>query len=332
MSFSSNICRLFWLIAFLAAYSRGNIQDTNSFGEISWEKGPDGETQVEFGNSLNILGNGALLQQQAMSAKWDKSYRRMTKKMEEQSPPERYRQRFRIRNPLVVNLLSEFFATTILLFVGTGIVAQHVLTDGKMNSWLHIHLGWNFGCPVCLWHLLYIRRAHESSGVTRYTFAAFVGSGLSYMVYTDEIQNYTGGIQAIAGEKATAGLFCSFPKPHISHSTAFVDQVVGTALYGLQPLFFGLGLFIVGCSYGMNLGNTINPARDFGPRVLPFSRDMAGKCSRGMATISGSQFYQLFIGFHINESSTLESNLAVVEINGLSAATCSELEPLSAEA
>lgn len=38
----------------------------------------------------------------------------------------------------------------------------------------------------------------------------------------------------------------------------------------LHPLFFGIALFVVGASYGMNLGYPINPARDFGPRVFAF--------------------------------------------------------------
>jgi len=96
--------------------------------------------------------------------------------------------------------------------------------------------------------------------------------------------HHTGGVLTIDGPKGTAGIFTSFPRTHITLSGAFVDQVAGTALLvlfiaividkrnkipiHLQPLLFGLGLFVVGASYGMNVGYPINPARDLGPRLF----------------------------------------------------------------
>lgn len=72
-------------------------------------------------------------------------------KLELELPAERLRERFRIRNPFVVNLLSEFFGTALLLFIGTGISAQHVLTGGKLNNFMQVAFGWGMLVALCVY-------------------------------------------------------------------------------------------------------------------------------------------------------------------------------------
>lgn len=36
----------------------------------------------------------------------------------------------------------------------------------------------------------------------------------------------------------------------------------------MQPLLIGFVVMMIGASYGMNAGGTINPARDLGPRIF----------------------------------------------------------------
>jgi glycerol uptake facilitator-like aquaporin len=43
-----------------------------------------------------------------------------------------------VHNRLLINLLSEFFATFILLFVGSGTVAQLVLAKGGLNDYVQV--------------------------------------------------------------------------------------------------------------------------------------------------------------------------------------------------
>lgn len=65
-----------------------------------------------------------------------------------------------------------------------------------------------------------------------------------FIIYLDEIQKFTGGARLIDGPNGTAGLFTSFPKPHITHITSFADQV-----YLFRSLvFLSFGRFLV-CRY-----------------------------------------------------------------------------------
>ncbi|DAZ94889.1 TPA: hypothetical protein N0F65_008033 [Lagenidium giganteum] len=85
----------------------------------------------------------------------------------------------------------------------------------------------------------------------------------------------------------TQGVFATYPHPNVPNATAFLTEVFGTAL--LLAGIFAIGdqlnkpaspysspgavaLLIVGIgmAFGMNTGYAINPARDFGPRLLTF--------------------------------------------------------------
>jgi len=314
---------------------------------------------------------------------------------ETDSPIELLRRRFHQRNPLVVNLLSEFFATTLLLFVGTGICAQFILSEGKLNTWFHINLGWGILVALCVYGTFYTSGGHMNPAVSLamvtmgklsfhhfllysvvQTVGAFIGAGLSFSVYSDEIHHFINdvhpssvelaGVLRINGAKATAGMLCSFPQDHISNTTAFIDQVVGTALLvlfiatiidkrnripeGMQPLLFGLGLFVVGASYGMNVGYPINPARDFGPRLFAlwagygwevFSYHRYYFWIPIVAPLIGGPLgawlYQAFVGIHLPDSpphQAILNNIAMSEtletnLNPMSKKNMEEMEPLN---
>ncbi|KHJ81908.1 hypothetical protein OESDEN_18403 [Oesophagostomum dentatum] len=66
----------------------------------------------------------------------------ITSKEEPVFTPDLLREAIRIRSPIVRNALSEFFGTALLLFIGTGIVMQFVLSDEKLNTWVQINFGW----------------------------------------------------------------------------------------------------------------------------------------------------------------------------------------------
>lgn len=66
-------------------------------------------------------------------------------------PVESLRRRFRIKNRLVVNLLSELFGTWLLLFVGTGISMQFVIGKGLINNFMHVAFGWGMLVGLCVY-------------------------------------------------------------------------------------------------------------------------------------------------------------------------------------
>jgi glycerol uptake facilitator len=145
---------------------------------------------------------------------------------------------------------------------------------------------------------LAVRRNFPWAKVVPYIIAqvigAFVGAALVYLVYHNAISSYEaahnitrGALGGSADSTATYSIFATFPAPyfHSSMIWPFIDQIVGTAFLlmfimaltdernqpprmNLAPLLVGLAVAAIGMSFGANAGYAINPARDFGPRLL----------------------------------------------------------------
>ncbi len=123
---------------------------------------------------------------------------------------------------------------------------------------------------------------------------AFVGAALIYLNYHDAIASFesangiTRGALGGAGDSTpTFSIFATFPAPYYDGSLIgpLIDQIIGTAFlvifvfalvdtlnqapqFNMAPLLVGLAVAAIGMSFGANAGYAINPARDFGPRVL----------------------------------------------------------------
>jgi glycerol uptake facilitator protein len=145
---------------------------------------------------------------------------------------------------------------------------------------------------------LAVRRNFPWAKVVPYIIAqvagALAGAALVYLVYHNAISSYEaahnitrGALGGPADSTATYSIFATFPASyfHSSMIWPFVDQVVGTAFLlmfvvaltdernqpprmNLAPLLVGLAVAAIGMSFGANAGYAINPARDFGPRLL----------------------------------------------------------------
>ncbi|XP_054883429.1 aquaporin-7 isoform X2 [Poeciliopsis prolifica] len=200
--------------------------------------------------------------------------------------------------------VAEFLSTYIMMTLGLGSVAQVVTGKGGFGTFFSINVG--FGLAVAMGVHIggTVSGAHMNAAVSfalcvfgqlpwkrlpLYVFAQLIGSFLAaatvYGIYYDAISSYSGGNLTVTGERATAGIFATYPAPYLSVFGGFVDQVFGTAILllclmalsdeknkpaakGAESIFVGLLVTLIGISLGSNSGYAINPTRDFGPRLF----------------------------------------------------------------
>ena len=210
------------------------------------------------------------------------------------------------RNSYFGELVAEFFGTMILILFGVGVVAQVVTSVPPGNAGDHDSIAWAWGIGVILGVYVSgrISGGHINPAVTialaafqgfpwrkvapyvlAQTAGAFVAALIVRFVYADLIYKVDPGTTI-----ATQGIFSTLPGnglPGVSITTAFFDQITGTAilvfvvfalvnarnnppLSNLTPVVIGLLVVGIGMAWGANAGYAINPARDFGPRLASF--------------------------------------------------------------
>jgi len=201
-------------------------------------------------------------------------------------------------------ILAEFLGTFVLIAFGVGVVAQVVLSGGQNGSYLSINLAWGLAVVMGIYVAGGVTGAHLNPAVTlalavrrdfpwtkvgpywlAQTVGAFVASAIVFLTYHDAFLAFDGGMRIVVGEKATAGIFATYPQPFLSTAGGFIDQFVGTALLvlaifaitdarnlaptgNMAPLLIGLLVVLIGMTFGFNSGYAINPARDLGPRLF----------------------------------------------------------------
>ncbi|PXY37277.1 MIP/aquaporin family protein [Prauserella flavalba] len=174
-------------------------------------------------------------------------------------------------------------------------------------NWLIIAFGWGLAVVFAVYaaggvsgaHInpavtlaMAVRRAFPWVKVVPYWIAqilgAFAGAAVVYAVYYDAINAF---LQAAgtpkSGDVATFSIFATFPAEYFGNGIwgPLVDQIVGTAILvmlvaalidsrnqapqsNFGPWAIGFVVVAIGLSFGTNAGYAINPARDFGPRML----------------------------------------------------------------
>lgn len=220
---------------------------------------------------------------------------------------------------LLAEMLAEFLGTAVLIAFGSGVVAMVVLfgagTPGEVvhGGWTNINLGWGLGVTFGIYLAGRISGAHLNPAVTltlavfrgfpwrkvipywlAQTAGAFTAAALVFIEYrpafrkADPLLNHT------------ANVFTTFPAFPELPWAGFLDQVLGTALLlllvfaiidennqftgNLAPVLVGLVVVAIGTSFGSLHGYAINPARDFGPRLLTV---LAGFSKNGLTDGSG---------------------------------------------
>ncbi|MFK5042073.1 MIP/aquaporin family protein, partial [Glaesserella parasuis] len=101
---------------------------------------------------------------------------------------------------------------------------------------------------------------------------AFCAAALVYFLYKDLFAASEAAQNIVRGEGVGfAGVFSTYPNPHISVLQAFFVEVVITAV--LMALIFALtddGNGLPRGAMGPLTGFAMNPARDFGPKLFAF--------------------------------------------------------------
>uniref|UniRef100_A0A914E3P9 Uncharacterized protein n=1 Tax=Acrobeloides nanus TaxID=290746 RepID=A0A914E3P9_9BILA len=88
------------------------------------------------------------------------------------------------------------------------------------------------------------------------TLGSFFGAALTFAVYYDAINDFDGGIRQITSTCVLVVIVF-----------AVIDERNGIPKYA-QPTVLGIGLLVTVLSFSMNSGASLNPARDFGPRLF----------------------------------------------------------------
>ena len=217
---------------------------------------------------------------------------------------------------LVRELAAECLGTFILIAFGAASVAQMVLSHHTLGTTLSVNISWGLAVMLGAYASAGVSGAHLNPAVSlafavfrdfplrkvvpyaiAQTLGAFLASAVVYLTYREALDAFDGGVRAVAGQTATAGIWATYPQGYLSIAGGFVDQVVGTALLliglfalvdarnakippYLIPAFAGLLVLAIGATFGMNSGYAINPARDFGPRLFTFVAGWGGEVFR----------------------------------------------------
>lgn len=112
-------------------------------------------------------------------------------------------------------------------------------------------------------------------------FGGLVAGIMAFYVYRDAVTNFDPGHE----EMKTGTCLYTVPQPFISTATAFFSEVVGGAILmcillalgddqnappgaGMNAFILGLLVSVLMMVMGYNTGPALNPARDFGPRLV----------------------------------------------------------------
>lgn len=210
--------------------------------------------------------------------------------------------------------VAEFIGTSLVIFLGNGVVANVVLngTKGNSSGWITITTAWALAVfagvvvagPYSGAHLnpavtlaLAITEQFSWTKVPGYMLAqilgAMLGATLVYITYIDHF-NKTHDEGLIAAPFATAPAIRNIKSNLFSEIIGtfvlvFVIFYITKGEMGENKIPIGLGsvgalpvaflVWVIGLSLGGTTGYAINPARDFGPRLMHALLPINGKGS-----------------------------------------------------
>jgi len=204
------------------------------------------------------------------------------------------------------SFLAEFIGTTILMLLGVGVNANTSLKNtigGENSNWVLVSMGWGLSVFVAVFITGQFSGAHLNPAVTiglatigkfswslvpTYIFiqllGAIFGSWLAYVVYIDHYR-LTDNEDTVRGSFCTGPAIKNYKNNFFSETIAtFIlvfgifyivepnleiqGEVVNFGLGALDALPVGILVWVIGMTLGGTTGFAINPARDFGPRLV----------------------------------------------------------------
>ncbi|MGN8275316.1 MIP/aquaporin family protein [Pseudomonas sp. SMN5] len=210
--------------------------------------------------------------------------------------------------PLSSQCLAEFLGTALLIFFGTGCVAALKVAGASFGLW-EISIIWGIGVSMAIYLSAGVSGAHLNPAVSialclftdfetrKLPFyilcqvaGAFCGAFLVYTLYSNLFFDFEQSRQMIRGTEASlelASVFSTYPHAALSTGQAFMVEAIITAILmgvimsltddnnglprgPLAPLLIGLLIAVIGSSMGPLTGFAMNPARDFGPKLMTF--------------------------------------------------------------
>ncbi len=202
--------------------------------------------------------------------------------------------------------IGEFAGTALLIIMGSGVVANVLLTNtkGQNSGWIVITIGWAMAVFIGVYvstklggsgHLnpaITIALAafgdFDKSMVPAYIFAQFEGAILGAIIAWLAYKQH---FDATTDADLKMAVFCN--SPAIRHTGYnLITEIIGTfvltfgalamskpvsSLGTLDALPVGLLVLGIGLSLGGPTGYAINPARDLGPRIAHFILPIPGK-------------------------------------------------------
>lgn len=204
--------------------------------------------------------------------------------------------------------IAEFFGTALLIFFGTGCVAALKVAGASFGLW-EISIIWGVGVSMAIYLTAGVSGAHLNPAVSIalslfagfekrklpfYILAqvagAFCAAALVYSLYSTLFFDYEQSHAMVRGSQASlelASVFSTYAHPALSIGQAFLVEMIITAILmavimaltddnnglprgAMAPLLIGLLIAVIGSAMGPLTGFAMNPARDFGPKLMTF--------------------------------------------------------------
>ncbi|KAI9256710.1 aquaporin-like protein [Sporodiniella umbellata] len=199
--------------------------------------------------------------------------------------------------------LAEFIGTLVLVFLTCGFCAEQTLNIENSKSWLTSSLGSGLAVLLGICMAGHVSGGHLNPAITiafaifsgfplrkvpvyisAQLMGAFTGAALLYSIIEPALTQFDHGKRQVLGELSTASIFGTYPPLYVGTGSAVVSEIMGTALLLMvvmvtghpnnlpfrtaQGVMIAIAITTISLCIGYTSGFSLNPARDFGPRLF----------------------------------------------------------------